>query len=179
MTACSKPNEKTVESVPVSSTVPEAVEIPVSEPVSAKSKNEEAADQALSEYKKDKEDRKYKKYADEIQSPFFKVYPDIGNLSAWGNDIKNEIKLGINEIVAIHLKDTLAVTDNFPGKFKEVPFGEGCVNFEKFFEVLEELKYKGPFLVEMWTEKAEDPIMEINKANNWIKEKMKLGGFLC
>ena len=122
---------------------------------------------------------KYKKYADEIQSPFFKVYPDIGNLSAWGNDIKNEIKLGINEIVAIHLKDTLAVTDNFPGKFKEVPFGEGCVNFEKFFEVLEELKYKGPFLVEMWTEKAEDPIMEINKANNWIKEKMKLGGFLC
>ena len=122
---------------------------------------------------------KYKKYADEIQSPFFKVYPDIGNLSAWGNDIKNEIKLGINEIVAIHLKDTLAVTDNFPGKFKEVPFGEGCVNFEKFFEVLEELKYKGPFLVEMWTEKAEDPIMEINKANNWIKDKMKLGGFLC
>lgn len=50
--------KKTVESVPVSSTVPEAVEIPVSEPVSAKSKNEEAADQALSEYKKDKEDRK-------------------------------------------------------------------------------------------------------------------------
>ena len=66
LTACSKPNEKTVESVPVSSTVPEAVEIPVSEPVSAKSKNEEAADQALSEYKKDKEDRKYKKYADAI-----------------------------------------------------------------------------------------------------------------
>ena len=58
--------KKTVESVPVSSTVPEAVEIPVSEPVSAKSKNEEAADQALSEYKKDKEDRKYKKYADAI-----------------------------------------------------------------------------------------------------------------
>ena len=66
LTACSKPNEKTVESVPVSSTVPEAVEIPVSEPVSAKSKNEEAANQALSEYKKDKEDRKYKKYADAI-----------------------------------------------------------------------------------------------------------------
>ena len=58
LTACSKPNEKTVESVPISSTVPEAVEIPVPEPVSAKSKNEEAADQDLSEYKKDKEDRK-------------------------------------------------------------------------------------------------------------------------
>lgn len=66
LTACSKPNEKTVESVPASSAVPETVEIPVSEPVSEKSKNEEAANQALNEYKKDKEDRKYKKYADAI-----------------------------------------------------------------------------------------------------------------
>ncbi|WP_441375402.1 hypothetical protein [Acinetobacter lwoffii] len=61
LTACSKPNEKTVESVPASSAVPGAVEIPVSEPVS-----EEATNQALHEYKKDKEDRKYKKYAEAI-----------------------------------------------------------------------------------------------------------------
>ena len=61
LTACSKPNEKTVESVPASSAVPEAVEIPVSEPVS-----EEATNQALHEYKKDKEDKKYKKYANAI-----------------------------------------------------------------------------------------------------------------
>jgi len=66
LTACSKPNEKTVESVPASSAVPEAVKIPVSEPVSEKSKNQEAANQALNEYKKDKEDKKYKKYADAI-----------------------------------------------------------------------------------------------------------------
>lgn len=66
LTACSKPNEKTVESVPASSTVPEAVEIPVSETVSEEAKNQEAANQALNEYKKDKEDKKYKKYADAI-----------------------------------------------------------------------------------------------------------------
>ena len=59
LTACSKPNEKTVESVPASSTVPEAVEIPVSETVSEEAKNQEAANQALNEYKKDKEDKKY------------------------------------------------------------------------------------------------------------------------
>lgn len=122
---------------------------------------------------------KYKKYADEINSPWFKVYPDIGNLSAWGNDIKSEIILGFNNIVAIHLKDTLAVTKDFPGKFKEVPFGEGCVDFVKFFEIMKDLSYSGPFLVEMWTEKASDPILEINKANKWIKEKMKTGGYLC
>ena len=66
LTACSKPNEKTIEYVPVYYTVHEIVEIPVSESISEKSKNEEAANQALSEYKKDKEDRKYKKYADAI-----------------------------------------------------------------------------------------------------------------
>ena len=59
LTACSKPNEKTIESEPVSNTVPEIVEIPVSESISEKSKNEEAANQALNEYKKDKEDKKY------------------------------------------------------------------------------------------------------------------------
>ena len=62
LTACSKPNEKTVESVPASSAVPEAVEIPVSE----EAKNQEATNQALHEYKKDKEDKKYKKYANAI-----------------------------------------------------------------------------------------------------------------
>ncbi|WP_445346774.1 hypothetical protein [Acinetobacter bohemicus] len=66
LTACSKPNEKTVESVPVSSAVPEAIEIPVSEPISEKSKNEEGANQALDEYKKDKQAKKYKKYADAV-----------------------------------------------------------------------------------------------------------------
>ena len=47
LTACSKPNEKTIESEPVSNTVPEIVEIPVSESISEKSKNEEAYTQNL------------------------------------------------------------------------------------------------------------------------------------
>ena len=37
LTACSKPNEKTIESEPVSNTVPEIVEIPVSESICEKS----------------------------------------------------------------------------------------------------------------------------------------------
>lgn len=122
---------------------------------------------------------KYLEYAEMINSPFFKVYPDLGNLSAWPeNDVEFELEKGINDIVAIHLKDTLAVTKDFPGKFKEVPFGEGCVNFPKLFKKLKELNYTGAFLIEMWTEKSDNPILEVKNAKKWMLERMKEGGYL-
>lgn len=121
---------------------------------------------------------KYLGYAEMMDSPFFKVYPDLGNLSAWPeNNVEQELEKGINDIVAIHLKDTLAVTADFPGKFKEVPFGEGCVDFPKLFKKLKELKYTGPFLIEMWTEKSEDPILEVKKAKEWMLKRMEEGGY--
>ena len=120
-------------------------------------------------------------YANIIKSPWLKVYPDVGNLTAWPeNDTLKELELGIKngEITGIHLKDTLAVTDTFEGKFKEVPFGEGCVDFPKVFKKLKELNYKGPFLIEMWTEKSNNPIEEVKKAKQWMLDKMKEGGFI-
>ena len=124
---------------------------------------------------------KYMEFSEIINSPWLKVYPDVGNLTAWPtNNTLSELELGIKqgEIVAIHLKDTLAVTDTFPGKFKEVPFGNGCVDFPKVFAKLKELNYKGPFLIEMWNEKSDDPIEEVKKAKQWILDKMKEGGFI-
>lgn len=122
---------------------------------------------------------KYLELAQELKSPFLTVYPDIGNLTAWGNNVRMQIIKGKGQISAIHLKDTLAVTPNFPGKFKEVPFGEGCVNFVELFELLKEINYTGPLLIEMWTEKSENPLEEIKKAKEWIEDKMKKGGYIC
>jgi hexulose-6-phosphate isomerase len=113
-----------------------------------------------------------------LNSPWFTVYPDIGNLSAWGNDVPEELLLGIPQIVALHLKDTLAVTSDHPGTFKEVDFGTGCVDFPGAFSTLKELGYAGPFLIEMWTEKAKDPEAEIRSAREWIFEKMEEGGLI-
>ena len=113
-----------------------------------------------------------------LKSPWFTVYPDIGNLSAWGNDVLEEITLGFDQIAALHLKDTLAVTPEHPGTFKEIPFGDGCVDFSSVFSRLKDLGYAGPFLIEMWTEKAEDPEQEIRRARQWILERMREGGFL-
>lgn len=120
---------------------------------------------------------KYMYYDEILGSPWFTVYPDLGNLSAWGNDVEAELEKGFKKIVAVHIKDTLAVTESFEGKFKEVQFGEGCVDFVKAFKKLKSLGYKGPFLIEMWSEKAADPAAEIKKAKQWVEEKLREGGF--
>ena len=115
--------------------------------------------------------------AERIPSPWFTVYPDIGNLSAWGNDVERELARGIDRITSVHLKDTKAVTGTFGGQFKEVPFGEGCVDFVEFFRIMASLDYSGPFVIEMWTEKAANPVGEITHARRWILDKMAEGGF--
>ena len=114
-----------------------------------------------------------------IRSPWFTVYPDLVNLSAWNDDVINQLYLGIDKISAIHLKDTYKVTEDCKGQFRDVPFGNGCVDFVDCFKKLAELNYRGAFLVEMWTEKSEDPVIEIIKARRWIEQKMQEGGFQC
>ena len=113
-----------------------------------------------------------------LPSPWFCVYPDIGNLSAWGNDVLSELRLGIGQTVALHLKETQAVAANREGVFKNVPFGAGCVHFPAVFAKLRQLRYCGPFLIEMWTEKAQDPEREIRHAKEWIFDRMREGGYI-
>ncbi|MDU1196410.1 L-ribulose-5-phosphate 3-epimerase [Kluyvera ascorbata] len=122
---------------------------------------------------------KWKKWDELLASPWFSVYPDVGNLSAWGNDVPAELALGIDRIAAIHLKDTLAVTKECPGQFCDVPFGEGCVDFVGIFNELKKLNYRGAFLIEMWTEKSKEPVLEIIQARRWIEARMQEGGFVC
>jgi len=112
---------------------------------------------------------KHLSYEKKINSPWYKLYPDLGNLSAWGNDVEKELEIGSSSIVAVHLKDTLAVTETFPGKFKNVPFGTGCVDFAKCFRKLKQLGYKGPFLMEMWSNPKQNDIQTIKSALNFIQ----------
>ncbi len=113
-----------------------------------------------------------------LNSPWFSVYPDIGNLSAWGHDVIEELTLGSNHMVSLHLKETLAVSQDHPGTFKDVPFGSGCVNFPALFSHLKKIGYAGPFLIEMWTERAENPEKEISEAKEWIFDQMRAGGLI-
>lgn len=114
---------------------------------------------------------RYLSYKKALRSPWLTVYPDIGNLSAWGNDVALELALGKNEMVAIHLKDTLAVTTDFPGKFKCVPFGSGCVNFKQVFQNLKQNNYRGPFTIEMWYQPGQDAVDSIRRGIRFLKEQ--------
>lgn len=98
---------------------------------------------------------KYLAVEKEIDSPYLFVYPDTGNVSAWHNDLWSGFYLGHRSIAALHLKDTYAVTESSKGQFRDVPFGQGCVNWQEMFDVIKKTNYKGPFLIEMWSENCE------------------------
>ncbi len=115
---------------------------------------------------------KHMVYEERIHSPWYRVYPDLGNLTAWReNDVEAELSKGINSIVAIHLKDTIPPTDTFKGQFKSVPFGMGCVDFPAHFGQLEKLGYTGPYMIEMWHQDGTDDAVEIGKATKWLNEQ--------
>lgn len=119
---------------------------------------------------------KHMAYEGMIRSPWYKVYPDMGNISAWPeNDVEFELNRGVESIVAVHLKDTLAVTDTFPGKFKCVPFGTGCVDFSKRFAQLERLGYTGPYMIEMWFAEGTSDMAEVAKAKAWLEAEYAEG----
>lgn len=121
---------------------------------------------------------KFLKLKKQIRSPYLQVYPDLGNLSAWQeNDVGYELELGIDQISAIHLKDTLAVTEQFPGKFKGVPFGTGCVDFKGCLKTLKRLDYSGPFLIEMWSETSNTPEQDIVTAKKFLLPYLKEAGY--
>ncbi|TAR30010.1 xylulose 5-phosphate 3-epimerase, partial [Lactiplantibacillus plantarum] len=67
-------------------------------------------------------------------------------------------------IVSVHLKDTKPVTKISKGQFRDVPFGEGTVDFVGCLRTLKRLNYNGAFTIEMWTEKTNDPITAVKKA---------------
>ncbi len=111
------------------------------------------------------------RYVEQVSSPYLKVYPDLGNLTQFSPHPEQELTNHIAHVVAIHLKDTQKTV------FKEVPFGEGTVNFVSLFKTLQSLNYQGPFLVEMWAnnqlnETLEDVVSRLKAARLWLFERM-------
>lgn len=109
-------------------------------------------------------------YVKRINSPWLQIYPDIGNLASAGQDVVLELIRGEGHTVAIHVKDARK------GQIRKVPFGDGIVQFADAFGLLKKINYKGPLLIEMWTDHLENPIEEIIKARQWVIEKWNSAG---
>lgn len=82
-------------------------------------------------------------YVRAIRSPYLQVYPDIGNVTNAGVDVIADIEAGSGHIAAAHLKETV------PGKFREIPYGTGHVNFPPAIAKLREQGVRR-FLAEFW-----------------------------
>ncbi|MFH5811668.1 L-ribulose-5-phosphate 3-epimerase [Companilactobacillus sp. FL22-1] len=110
----------------------------------------------------------------EIHSPWLQAYPDLGNITAWPqNNIGDDLEDNIDSIAAIHLKDTLPVTRTSKGQFKNVPFGDGTVDFKGCLSELKRLDYNGAYTIEMWSESSDNPIAQVQQAKNFFDSIFK------
>ncbi|MGA2380021.1 MAG: L-ribulose-5-phosphate 3-epimerase [Spirochaetia bacterium] len=106
------------------------------------------------------------RFVQAADTPWFQMYPDIGNLTAMEKDVTRELLAGGRHIVGVHLKDTRL------REFRRVPFGEGLVDFDGAFRTLKRMGYGGPFMVEMWNEAVEDPVATVSAALQWLADKL-------
>ncbi len=86
-------------------------------------------------------------YVELADSCYLNVYPDSGNITnaavSYGTDVQEDLKSGAGHLVAIHLKETV------PGKFREIPYGTGHVNFEAIVHTSWELGVRR-YVTEFW-----------------------------
>jgi L-ribulose-5-phosphate 3-epimerase len=86
-------------------------------------------------------------YISLINSPYLQIYPDIGNMvnAAEGDNLiaKKDLLLGKGHIVAAHIKETI------PGKFREIPYGTGHVDFSLLLETCWNMGVRR-FVTEFW-----------------------------
>ena len=86
-------------------------------------------------------------YVNRVNSTYLNVYPDLGNITnaakTYGTQVAGDLHTGKGHLVAMHLKETV------PGKFREIPFGTGHVDFEEGIAVAWELGVR-KFVTEFW-----------------------------
>ena len=109
-------------------------------------------------------------YVNKINSPYLQVYPDLGNITnaavSYGSKVSNDILSGKGHIAALHLKETV------PGKFREIPYGTGHVNFEDAIKLTYEMGVK-IYLAEFWYTGNDDWNEQLKLTNQFFRSKFK------
>ncbi|HIT73321.1 L-ribulose-5-phosphate 4-epimerase [Tyzzerella sp. An114] len=105
------------------------------------------------------------KYVNIVNSVYLQVYPDIGNITnaakTYGTDVLDDLKTGAGHIAAMHLKETV------PGKFREIPFGTGHVDFEAAIKTAWDLGVR-KYVTEFWYVGSEDWKKDLKEAHDMM-----------
>ncbi len=113
-------------------------------------------------------------FVDAVNSPWFQLYPDMGNLAAAGYHPPAEFPLARGHLVAVHVKDAA------PRVIRGIPFGEGIVPHRATFRALAATGFWGLLTVEMWAQmdQAGDPFATARAArclvDEWVAEAYSL-----
>ena len=99
-----------------------------------------------------------------FDSPWLQLYVDIGNLAFMGYDVVSELGVAEGHIAAVHVKDTK------PCQLRHVPLGKGVVPFVPAFTKLAEMDFRGPMVIEMWTEDDADAVQVAAEAGHLIRQ---------
>lgn len=110
--------------------------------------------------------RRIRALCEEIGSPKLRIYADVGNLAGMGYDLAEELRIGGDYIIGVHLKDSLL------GVMRDVSFGEGIVDFCLAFQSLKEIGYQGPMIAEMWSYDQESFHPYLKTASAFLRNKM-------
>ena len=114
-----------------------------------------------------------KKLLDTIGNPGLKVNYDPANLvMVAGDDPVKGVYTLKDYIVHTHAKDGIKLPDKDGKKqWKEMPLGEGNVNFPEYLKAMKEIGYKGFFTIER--EVGENPEADIIKARDFLRRLEK------
>jgi L-ribulose-5-phosphate 3-epimerase len=103
-------------------------------------------------------------WVERFASPYVQLYPDIGNTTnaavLHSGDPLADLRLGRGHVVAFHLKETK------PGHFREIPYGEGHVDFAGAIDTAWSLGVRR-YVTEFWYDKTlPDWHAELQKARS-------------
>jgi len=101
----------------------------------------------------------FKDLLDQLDSPRIKVNYDIGNSASMGYDLEDELQAYGYRISDIHIKDRKLGAGS-------VELGMGNANFGKFFQIIQEYDYEGPFIMQAFRD--EEGLEIFKKQLSWI-----------
>lgn len=110
------------------------------------------------------------RFVKSLNSPWFQAFPDIGNMTAAGYSPLEQLPMTEGHLVGVHVKDTRL------GELRGVPIGQGVVQFQDAFQLLAQMGFSGPFVMEMWAhlDNTGDPIRSVTHAreilDRWISD---------
>lgn len=100
-------------------------------------------------------------YVATINSPYLKVYPDIGNITNATDQVAKDLRTGAGHIAAVHLKETA------PGVFRDLKFGDGKVDFAMAIGVLKGMNVR-MYNAEFWYDGGEDWQSTLEQARSFL-----------